>query len=556
MYTKIRNALGVALSVLSFPAVAHAQGASNIVIGISSSPIVLLGAFIIFAIIFARFAMGAINVCFLEDESIASIERRHPYLPSVKMVIGMTLVTVLLFFLSLKTINGIAPFDGPNGWKRAALMFVIFGIVAIISKLFWPKKSSHYVFGAIVGTIITFAILGFKQTIFSGGAGQDPFIMTLGIICLIIGWHLLFGPWRPQVKAFVLGTFIFWMAMHIFFRESQAERLAHLLAVIIALIPAVIWCFLFLGYHRQRLSMVILMFFSGMLSTAPILLYDKILRSGMELQFFLFRIVPESFQQSSNAFVSGRAVGITGYKSTIVATLISFLLVGLIEELSKFWVLKKSGRSSFTSIDDVIQLGIIVAIGFAFAENILNPNYFLAFVSEHLVQPNPDWSGFLGNFLGRSILTNMVHIVSTGVLGYYFGIVLFTRSYLREEQKESGSIFIPRFLHHFFRLPEEEVFKREMIIFGLVIAIALHGIFNFLVTLPSILPGNPKTLGELFNASAGSPLHYIAILVIPSLFYIVGGFWLLSALFTNKRCMRERGHLVRTDTLITGKVVA
>ena len=498
MYTKISNALGVALSVLSFPAVAHAQGVSNVVIGISSSPIVLLGALIVFAIIFARFAMGAINVCFLDDESIASIERRHPYRPSVKMVIGMTLITVLLFLLSLKTINGIAPFDGTNGWKRAAIMLSVFGIVAIISKLRWPRRSSHYVFGVIVGTIITFALLGFKQAIFSGGAGQDPFIMTLGIICLIIGWHFLFGPWRPQVKVFVLGTFIFWIAMHIFFRESQAERLAHLLAVVIALIPAVIWCFLFLGYHRQRLSMVILMFFSGMLSTAPILLYDKILRSGMELQFFLFRIVPESFQQSSNAFVSGRTVGISGYKSTIIATLISFLLVGLIEELSKFWVLKKSGRSSFTSIDDVIQLGIIVAIGFAFAENILNPNYFLAFVSEHLVQPNPDWSGFLGNFLGRSILTNMVHIVSTGVLGYYFGIALFTRSYLSEEQEESGGIFVPRFLHHFFRLPEEEVFKREMITFGIVIvkAVPIGGVFLIFILLIA-----PTTAATLFTQS-------------------------------------------------------
>lgn len=556
MHTKIKHFLGLIIMILAYPNAVSAQGSGmSFLPGISASPAVFIIGLIVLAVVLARFLMGVLNLFFLEQESLASIERRHPYFPSVKAVFSTSVMTLLLILLSLKTISGIAPFDGPSGWIRASITLGIFGIAAGIAQWLWPKESKQYIFGAMMGTIITFALIGFERSILMTQIAQDPFAVTFGIVCLIIAWKFLFGPWHPRVKAFVLGTFIFWISMHIIFRESQTERLAHVLAACIALIPAVIWCMLFLGYHRQRMSMVVLMFFSGMLSTAPILLYDRVLRSGLELQFFLFRIVPQSFTQSSNSFVSGRLAGVSGYKSTIIATLISFLLVGLIEEMSKFWVLKESGEKSFRSIDDVIQLGIIVAIGFAFAENVLNPNYFLQFVKDHLVG-NPDWSGFLGNFFGRSILTTMVHIVSTGVLGYYFGLSIFSKSILRDEEVAGRQIFVPRFLHYFFRLPEEEVFRREMVIFGAVIAVSLHGLFNFLVTLPSLLPGNPRTVGDLMGASSGSPLHYIAILVIPALFYVVGGFWLLSMLFNREQNTKCRTCNENSQSSISVKAVA
>ena len=557
MKAKKLTTLGVTLLAFLQPILAFAQGDAAMPVSMNATPFVWGIFLVIFAIFLARVGMGMINLCFLEQESIASIERRHPYFPSLRTVTGVAIMTGVLILLSLHTITGIAPFDGPNGWKRAALVLTSFGVISIIASLVWPKKSKNYVFAIATGTIITFALIGFQRAMFSTAAGLDPFIMTFGFVSLVIGWKFLFGPWKPRVKAVVLGTFIFWVATHILFKESESERLAHLLATVVALIPAVVWCLLFLQYHKQRLSVVVLMFFSGMLSTVPILMYDKILRSGMELQFFLFRIVPESFTQSSNAFVSGRIGEATGYQSTIIATLISFLLVGLIEELSKFWVLRKSGGYAFTSIEDVIQLGIIVAIGFAFAENVLNPNYFLAFVSDHLVQTQPDWSGFFGNFLGRAVLTNMVHIVATGVLGYYFALSLFAKSCMQEDAEiHEGRIFVPRFLNYFFRLPEEAVFRREMIIIGVLIAIVLHGIFNFLVTLPSILPGNPQTIGDLVGAPAESFLHYIAILVIPSLLYVVGGFWLLSSLLSNSRCTKKRELPVRTDKLVARKAIA
>ncbi|MCA9371002.1 MAG: hypothetical protein KC680_03525, partial [Candidatus Peregrinibacteria bacterium] len=85
---------------------------------------------------------------------------------------------------------------------------------------------------------------------------------------------------------------------------------------------------------------------------------------------------------------------------------------------------------------------------------------------------------------------------------------------------------------------------------GILTAIVLHGMFNFLVTLPDLLPGHPRTLGDLFGSAAGSPLNYVALLIIPSLFYVVGGFWILSILFYKKENMKERGVLVETNTYV------
>ena len=535
---------------------AHTAAARASDAGITAVAVSPLGTWVLLIVIgfvLARVGMGLFNVLFLEEEPLASIEQRHPYLPPVRGMAGIAIVWALLFALAFKTIYGIAPFTGQKGLLLLGTLLGVFSVAIVVVRFLYPRSARQYMCGFAVGTVITFALIAFERSIFAG-AGHDPFIMTAGILCLIIGWKLLFGPWNPGIKAFMLSTFIFWISVHLIATESGTERLAHILAVLVALIPAVIWCLLFLQYHRERLSVVVLMFFSGMLATAPILLYDKVLRSGLEMQFFLFRIVPESFTQSSNTFVTGRFE--SGYQSAIMATLISFLLVGFIEEMSKFWVLSKSGKPVFSSIDDVIQLGIFVAIGFAFAENVLNPNYFLAFVSFHLVQLQPDWSGFFGNFFGRAVLTNMVHIVSTGVLGYYYGLALFADSYLRDEAKAGRSMLVPQFLHRILRLPEEDTFRRTMLCMGIVFAIVLHGLFNFLVTLPSILPGEPQTIGDLLGAPVGSWWHAIAILIVPSLFYVVGGFWLLSTLFGSKRCTKERGRLVRTDKVVLHRAIA
>jgi hypothetical protein len=45
-------------------------------------------------------------------------------------------------------------------------------------------------------------------------------------------------------------------------------------------------------------------------------------------------------------------------------------------------------------------------------------------------------------------------------------------------------------------------------------------------------------------------LHYFSIILVPSLFYVLGGFWILSELFYRGENNREHGQLVVTDTFV------
>lgn len=429
-------------------------------------------------------------------------------------------------------------------------MFAVLGVIWIGIYVWQPLKMQQHFFAFVVSTLIAFACL-FARSVLLSEHSSNGFMMALVCIGILLCWKALFANLSTNVKASMLCTFIAWFGLYVFGNLQSGQHLGFLIATGVALLPAILWCILFLEYHKQRLNLVFLMFFAGMLSTAPILFYDFLLRNGIELNFFLFRIVPDSFIASSNSFVVSSIALSSSLHTKVTATLVSFLIVGLIEELSKFWVLKKSGSNFFTSIDDVMQLAIIVAIGFAFAENIVNPSYFQAFVNTYLLNPETaSWSAFLGNVFGRSILTNMVHIVSTGIMGYFFGLVLFARPYLEDAHGNKKRMPVLTALKTLFHTPEILMFKREMLIIGGLISIGLHGAFNFLVSLPQLLPGNPSTIGDIFNAPAGSWLHSIALLMPSALLYVIGGFWVLSVLFYRKENMKEFGHLLQVDTYV------
>lgn len=411
-------------------------------------------------------------------------------------------------------------------------------------------RQEHYIFAGLLGTALAIGLIKFTQLLLSPSIQQNVYTVALGVLLIVIAWKLLFGPWEADTKAAVLGTFVFWIAFHILVHETPEQRLAHLLAAGVALVPAVIWCLLFLEYHRERLSLVLLMFFAGMLSTAPVLFYDTLVRAHAQLHFFFIRIIPESFNQTAESFVSGQLGTPGSVSATVVTLFLSFTLVGLIEEGSKLWVLRRNGAPFCSSIAEVMEFGIIIAIGFAFAENIINPSYFIGFVREYLLNPaQRDWFGFFGNVIGRSILTSMVHIVSTGMMGYFLGRAIFAQPLL-DDAGAKRRFPIANALHALLRLERATIVRWQMILTGLVIAMLLHATSNFLVTLPDALPGNPRTLGALLGMAEGSPLHYISLLLLPSLLYVVGGFWLITELFERRSIQQERGHPNLIETFV------
>lgn len=546
-----QRVLGVLTLLL--PVLAHAEGATASTsrgLGIFFLAVAVLT---IAGLLLTHVWLGVISVHWLTLHAPGKGKKPRPPFGALAFTV---LSTAAIIALVAHGGGAIAPFAGEEGLKHAVLFFGLAALAWGIGEWKFRCVREHaFAFG--LGTLLTFALLGFQRAIFAGEAGSDPFIVALGIVCISLTWRMLFGPWSASIKATVLGTFVFLMTVHILWQEPAELLKAHLIAIGVAAIPAAIWCVLFLQEHVQKISSTLLMFFAGMLSTAPILFYDMLVRSGMKLQFFLFTITPESFTRSSSAFVSGSLAAMPDIKTTLVSALVTFMIVGLIEESSKMWVCSRSAKGVVSSVDDVMQLAVIVAIGFAFAENILNPTYFVGFVQQYLLIPeSPQWGEFLGNVVGRSILTSMVHILSTGVMGYFLGLAIFAGPLVNDVEREGREYIVAYTLSKFLRLPEKAVFRAQMLITGLALATALHGLFNFTVTLPDLLPTHPKTLGDLAGAAPGSFLHSVAFLLVPSLFYVVGGFWVLTTLFARKENAKERGVLIETDTFVREEVAA
>lgn len=429
----------------------------------------------------------------------------------------------------------------------AAVAFV--ACLDLVARL--RRQNVRHALGVVVGTILALCLISATKAIMGADVPKQGQAIAIGVLLVVLAWRLLFGDWDAATKATVFGTFVFWVFFHILSVKTSDDRAAHLIAIGIAAVPAIIWCAIFLPYHREKLSVVLSMVFAGMLATVPILFYDALVRGGAELNFFLFKIVPQSFSANAHLLVSGAATGISPLQSSLLSMFVSFLFVGLIEEGSKLWVLWRAGRRHITSIDDSMQTAVLVAIGFAFAENVTNSGYFLGFVREFLMTPGSrDWFAFLSNVAGRSILTSMVHIVSTGIMGYYMGLALFAGPLLQERQSCGIKYRILQWCHDILGISKRGLYRRMKILTGFTIAIFLHGLSNFLVSLPESLPGNPRTVGDLINSSPGSPLNFIALLLVPTLLYVVGGFVLLTALFQKKENMKERGRLLEQEAVM------
>ncbi len=431
---------------------------------------------------------------------------------------------------------------------------IILGVLLPFALFDLRKRSqgikTHLLAGCIAGSLLSLVLIQIGRWFGTPIVAQSPYAMALAILLLIGGWKALFGPWETGTKATMLGVFIFWIAYYTLSQQSPEMRTIQLYSIGLALVPAAVWCLLFLKYHAERIGVVLLMFFSGMLSTVPILFYDLLVRRGAEFQFFLFRITPESFSQSSHGFVTGQLATGGGTQSLIMTSLVSFMIVGIIEEISKFWALSHSGKPLLRSIDDGIELAIIVAIGFAFAENIVNPAYFGGFVRDFLMKSQqPDVLGFFSNMLGRSVLTTMVHILSTGIMGYALGLSVFAGPYLSELEAQHKPHPLLSRLHAWFGVRELTVYRTVVLTTGIVLAIVLHGMFNFMVTLPDMLPWHPRTLGELTGMTV--PLiSAIPLLLIPAMLYVVGGFWLLTSLCLRRENAEDRGHRVAQEVFV------
>jgi RsiW-degrading membrane proteinase PrsW (M82 family) len=229
------------------------------------------------------------------------------------------------------------------------------------------------------------------------------------------------------------------------------------LCALLAFIPVFVWGHLFLKKHPEAKKLVVLTFIGGAVSVIPLLIYK------FSWQFFPW----------INAFVWTRNINVDvlGFSSIMlipVPIIVTFMLVGVIEEISKIFVVKVLDQDRLKSIDDAIELSIIAALGFAFVENII---YFYNIISvqgfEQLITP----------FIFRSVFSTFAHVMFSGIFGYYYGLAHFAEPILKEEIQKNRHPLI-NFFHKYFHIKRFYLFQDEKILEGLVLASSLHALFN------------------------------------------------------------------------------
>lgn len=270
-------------------------------------------------------------------------------------------------------------------------------------------------------------------------------------------------------------------------------------SILLALLPAMIWGILFYLKRPANRRLSTWTFLAGAIAVFPILLYKTSWQYFPWLNAFKFA---DNYRYDF--------VGFSNFMVLPLSVIITFMIVGIIEEIAKYWAAKIGCDDNFLTIDDAILFFIIAALGFSFTENILYfYNIWAAEGLERLFVP----------FLFRSLFSTFAHIMFSGILGYYYGIGHFAKPILQEEIRYNRKHWTVVW-HKIFSIRKEKLFYQEKISEGLFLAIGLHAIFNIFLEMK------------------------LTFLIVP---FLVGGYITLTYLFAKKRNHRKYGKILEGE---------
>jgi len=299
---------------------------------------------------------------------------------------------------------------------------------------------------------------------------------------------------------------------------------------IVCSIPILGWIFFFQKRNCENKKYVCLTFAAGMLSVLPIKLYEKYWNTAV-LYFeninlfkhissllhipsfskllafisvnaivatilFLFAaflmFILEVFSRDNTVrtfekkttkilecplfFISvGVLCGILAYffSFTMPQKVWFFIIIGMLEEYIKHLVLRFADDDKINSIDDAISFSIIVALGFAFVENILYLQNFWNAGFYSIVQ-------FIIFVALRSSISVIAHVCFSAILGYFYGIAHFAKIIYKQEVQERKHPFLV-FLHKILHLKASTLFHEEKMMEGMIVAMGIHAAFNSLL---------------------------------------------------------------------------
>lgn len=239
--------------------------------------------------------------------------------------------------------------------------------------------------------------------------------------------------------------------------KEMSDTFRIILCGLLAAIPAYIWGYIYFKKQPEDRKLTAITFAAGMLAVATILLYKYSWRFFPKINVF----------QYANKF-SEDIIGFTTFTLIPIGVILTFALVGVIEEYAKHWVVVRCDRKAFRSVDDAIEFSIIASLGFSFIENML---YFF------YIWETQGMQGLVLPFIFRSLFSTFAHIMFSGIYGYFYGVAHFAAPIWQEEIRQNRHPVI-QWLHRVLHLKNETLFHEEKLMEGLLIAVGLHAVFN------------------------------------------------------------------------------
>lgn len=166
----------------------------------------------------------------------------------------------------------------------------------------------------------------------------------------------------------------------------------------------------------------------------------------------------------------------------------SLIFLVIIEEYVKHLMVRLVDDKKLKQVDDAITLSVMVGLAFAFIETIL-----YAFMA-----------GELDLIPYRIFLSMPVHLVASGIFGYFYGLAHFAQPITAQL---SGRQRFFHFLHRVLMLKKATVYREEKMLEGLLLATVFHSLCNVLFDLG------------------------LAFIVVPM---IVAGLWIIFVLYDEK----------------------
>jgi len=226
----------------------------------------------------------------------------------------------------------------------------------------------------------------------------------------------------------------------------------------LAVVPVFIWGYVFYLKKPEKRRIMFITFMAGATSVFPILFYKYL------WQFFPWINVFRYTQAFNDDYI-----GFSRIVEIPLSIIITFVIVGVIEEFMKNVAVRISASDEFKNIDDAIQFSIIAALGFAFTENIM---YF------YNIWMHQGAIDILTPFIFRSIFSTFAHIMFSGIFGYFYGIAHFAEPILRDQLKTKKIDSFFELLYRWKIKDADELFKKVSIAKGLFIAASLHAVYN------------------------------------------------------------------------------